>query len=212
MRRRRFLTGLGVGASSGLAGCGGVVGEFGGGDDGSVAYELQSDRIYRSRPVRTDPGLVLSFTYAVGDTAYRFRDADGEETMLFPRNGWFLKTTVNWIWEEDIPADWSFDPASFQIVTDGQHFDPVTSLPHDLDWSAIEGRPVKIVPHFAAGPVPAWESRQGLVNYLFDTPADSSVPYYLRWTPTAPVAGSTEPVYLTSTYGPFERGESTDDG
>lgn len=204
MQRRRLLAGLGAAGTAGLAGCLGILQDDSASD--SAGFELVSDRIYRERPVRTESGLVLTFTYAVGDTAYRFDAGDGDEEMLFPTNGWFLKTTVNWVWERAIPKGWELDPTAFRLVVGGEHFEPLSGLPRDIEWDAVEGQPAAIRPHFAPSATPEWSARQGLVNFLFDAPADAERTYYLEWDPLAPVDGSSEPVFLTSTYGPFERG------
>lgn len=211
MDRRGFLATVTATAATGLAGCA----RLRGGDDGQsadgVEYELQSDRIYRSGPVRTAAGLVLGFTYAIGDSGYRFEDDDGGETVLFPANGWFLKTSVNWLWEGSVPPDWRLDPAAFRLVVNGEYFEPLSELPRDVEWDAVLGAPADIPPHFAGGAVPGWGAAQGRVNFLFDTSADPSLTYYLEWTPSDPVEDSTEPVFLTSSWGPHVRGEAPED-
>ena len=206
MQRRRFLAGASLVASAGLAGCTTRIGGTPGSEE-SVEYQLQSDRIYRGTPVRTAAGLVLTFTYAMGDTGYRFQAGAGTE-MLFPANGWFLKTSVDWLWEAEIPDEWQLDPSAFQLVVNGEHYDPMAELPRGLAWEAVSGEPAQIPPHFAGGVFPTASARQGRANFLFDVPADLSVTYYLRWMPQAPVDGSTDPVFLTSTWGPFDRSEA----
>jgi hypothetical protein len=209
MNRRGLLSRAGTAATVGIAGCLGVFGDDEG-EAGTVEFQLQSDRIYRERPVRTADGLVLTFTYAVADTAYRYDAGSGDERMLFPTNGWFLKTTVNWVWEGPIPDGWRLDPDSLRLVVGGEYFEPLSALPRDISWDAVQGPPASIRPQFADGALPDWTARQGLVNFLFDTRDDPGATYYLEWDPPAPVDGSTEPVFLTSTYGPFERGAASE--
>ncbi len=211
MKRRRFLGSVAGCAVTGLAGCTGILGDDGQPEE-SVEYELQSDRLVRSGPARTDAGLVLGFTYAIGDTAYRFEDEDGEETMLFPAKGWFLKTSVNWLWERSVPPDWRLDPEDFRLVVNGAYYEPLSGLPRGVPWGSVRGDPAAIPPHFTGGVIPGWEARQGRANFLFDAPADTTLTYYLEWTPPDPVDGSTEPVFLTASWGPYDRSEAASPG
>jgi len=200
MRRRTLLASTATTLAA-LAGC---VGSPTRETEVSSSLLVPSDRVFRAESVTTADGLTLSMTYAVGRTELRFATDGGKTRVLRPDAGWFLTASVNWLWEASIPESFPLALSQFSMVVDGPPSPAVSALPDGLDWGRSTD-PHSVVPTFDPAGVDTATARAGRMNLLFDVSRRPGAEYYLRWTPDVAVDGACSPVFLTSTYGPYDR-------
>lgn len=195
MRRRTFVATVGLPV---LAGCasstnGGDSPEEGSGQSSETG--LPSNAPENTDAVITDNLLEVSLKELQELPDIRIVD-DGELRTVEPANDVFVHATVD-IWNMSEEERERMDPSTFRLWSAGDVYVELLELPGGYSFEKVRDKRIS-QPELDPERVPGFESLTpddiDRLTFVFDVPASSG--YLMEWDPTAPIDGSTAPVYL----------------
>lgn len=195
MRRRTFVATIGLAS---LAGC--SAGNNGGGaTDGeseqSTDTQLPSNAPENTDVVITDNLLEVSLSEVEEISEIRVVD-DGELRTVEPANDVFVHATVE-AWNMSEEERDRVDSSTFRLWSAGDVYIDLPELPGGYSFDKARDERI-FQTDWDRDRAPGFESLNPddieRLMFLFDVPESSG--YLMEWDPTAPIDGSTEPVYL----------------